>query len=92
MAKYKYPNTLSPSTLLILALHQRGADFSDMGDCDVSGVLDQIQARTLAIDTGPEAVARVLRAMQEADDRKAGRVRLWIDDLLPDPPALVVQE
>ncbi len=82
MAKYKYPNTMPPSLLLVLAAHQRGANFSDMGDCDLSGLMQRIIARTLPIDTSPEACTRVLRAMQEADDRKAGRVRLWLDDLV----------
>ncbi len=80
MAKYKYPNTLSPSILLMLAAQQRGYSFSDMPDLD--GLLDQVIAGAIPIDTTPEAHKRLLRAMQNADDQKAGRVRLWVEDLV----------
>jgi hypothetical protein len=77
---YRYPPHLAPSLLVMLAAQQAGYDFSRMPD--IGPLLARVVAGTIAIDTSPAACRKVLRAMQEADDRKAGIARLWLDDLL----------
>jgi len=78
--KYRYPTHLGPSVLLMLAAHQAGYDYSNM---PVLGpMLDRVIAGLVEIDTSPAAFRRVLRAMNEADDRKKGIARLWVDHLL----------
>jgi hypothetical protein len=71
---------LPPSLQILLAAHQAGHDFSNMGD--ISGIIARVTTGTIEIDTSPRAIRAVLRAMQEADDRRAGVMRLWVDDLV----------
>jgi hypothetical protein len=49
---------------------------------DLTPLLARLVAGQVEIDTSLAACRKVLRAMQEADDRKAGIARLWIDDLI----------
>jgi hypothetical protein len=62
----------------MLAAEQAGYDFSRMPD--LGPMLARVVAGTIEIDTSPAACRKVLRAMHEADDRKAGIVRLWVDE------------
>jgi hypothetical protein len=64
----------------MLAAEQLGYDFSRMPD--LGPLLARVVAGRIEIDTSPAAHRKVLRAMQEADDRKAGIVRLWVEDLV----------
>jgi len=45
-------------------------------------VMRLVFAHTLPIDCSDQAIRAVLRVMQEADDRRAGVVRLWVEDLV----------
>ena len=80
MSAYRYPSHLAPSALVMLAAQQAGYDFSRMPD--LGTLVARVVAGTIEIDTSPAACRKVLRAMQEADDRKAGIARLWLDDLV----------
>ncbi len=76
--RYDYPPHLPPSALVMLAAEQIGHSFSRMPD--LGDLIRQVTAGTIEIDTSPAACRRVLRAMRDADDRKAGIARLWLDD------------
>ena len=84
MSVYRYPPHMAPTQLLMLAAEQAGYDFSRMPD--LRSLLDRIVTGTIEIDTSPAACRRVVRAMQEVDDRKAGIARLRLDDLVKDRP------
>ena len=80
MSCYHYPPHLAPSALVMLAAQQAGYSFSRMPN--LGDMLARVVAGQVEIDTSPAACRKVLRAMQEADDHKAGVARLWVDDLI----------
>ncbi len=75
MKRYPYPPHLPPSTLILLGQHQHPA-------MELDTVMRLVYAHTLPIDTIDQAIAACRRALIEADDRRAGRMRLWIEDLV----------
>jgi len=81
MNRYHYPAHLPPSALVMLAAHQAGYSFNRMPD--LASLLARVVAGQIEIDTSQQACRRVLRAMMDADNRKAGIERLRIDDLDP---------
>jgi hypothetical protein len=64
----------------MLAAQQAGYSFSRMPD--LGDLLVRVVAVQVEIDASSAARRKVLRAMQEADDHKAGIAQLWIDDLI----------
>lgn len=65
---------MSPSRLILLGRHQHPEMKPDT-------VMRLVFARTLPIDTSDQAIAALRRATQEAADRQAGVMRLWVEDL-----------
>jgi hypothetical protein len=71
---YHNPRNLPPSILLTLAAHQTGRDIGDLVKPLLSG--------RLIIDDSYRALAACHRALIEAEDRKAGVMRFWPEDVL----------
>ena len=76
MVKHSYPPTMPPSLLILLGQHQHPTMFSDT-------VMRLVLAQTLPIDTSDQAIVAMQRSNQEVADRRAGVMRLWLEDVTP---------